>query len=93
MAVEQDLKQLLRLMLFNRAINNTDDHERNFSFMRHQNGYRLAPAYDLVPSLGLGEYHAAGFGFQPYPPPLKKQKNKVKFLAKQRRCTRNRPAG
>ncbi len=79
-AVEQDLKQLLRLMLFNRAINNTDDHERNFSFMRHQNGYRLAPAYDLVPSLGLGEYHAAGFGFQPYPPSPKEAEKQGKIF-------------
>lgn len=67
-AVEQDLKQLLRIMLFNRAINNTDDHERNFSFIHTEDGYCLAPAYDLVPSLAVGEYHAAGFGYQPYPP-------------------------
>ncbi|MFY9179722.1 MAG: HipA domain-containing protein [Venatoribacter sp.] len=66
--IEQDLHQLTRLMLFNSAINNTDDHERNFSFMHDDEGYRLAPAYDLVPSLGAGEYHAAGFNYQPYPP-------------------------
>jgi serine/threonine protein kinase HipA of HipAB toxin-antitoxin module len=29
--IEQDLKQLLAIMLFNRAIHNADDHERNFS--------------------------------------------------------------
>lgn len=66
--IEADLKQLLTLMLFNSAIHNTDDHERNISFMHTRAGYQLAPAYDLVPSLTLGEYHAAGYGYQPSPP-------------------------
>lgn len=65
---ETDFEQLLKLMLFNRGINNTDDHERNFSLIIRGEGYRLSPAYDLVPSLALGEYHAAGFGFQAVPP-------------------------
>ena len=42
-------------MLFNRTINNTDDHERNFSFMRTIKSYQLAPAYDLVVSMATGE--------------------------------------
>lgn len=66
--IEQDLRQLLRLMLFNRAINNTDDHERNFSLIHLGDGYQLAPAYDLVPSLARGEYHAAGYQYRPDPP-------------------------
>lgn len=66
--IEQDLQQLLRLMLFNRAINNTDDHERNSSFIHTAQGYQLAPAYDLVPNMETGKYHAAGFACQPYPP-------------------------
>lgn len=67
-SIEKDLKQLLSLMLFNRAINNTDDHERNFSLIHRGEGYELAPAYDLVPSLVTGQYHAAGFETNPYPP-------------------------
>jgi serine/threonine-protein kinase HipA len=67
-AIEHDLEQLLHLMLFNRAINNTDDHARNFSLINRGEGYQLAPAYDLVPSLAVGEYPAAGYGFNPYPP-------------------------
>jgi len=67
-SIETDLQQLLRLMLFNRAINNTDDHERNFSLIHRDAGYQFAPAYDLVPSTTVGEYHAAGFGYQLYPP-------------------------
>lgn len=66
--IKTDTEQLLRLMLFNRAIHNTDDHERNFSFIHTSAGYRLAPAYDLVPSMTTGEYHATGYGYQPDPP-------------------------
>jgi len=66
--IQEDIRSLLRLMLFNRAINNTDDHERNFSFIYGEEGYGLAPAYDLVPSLSLGQYHAAGYQYQPAPP-------------------------
>lgn len=47
--IETDLTQLLRMMLFNRAINNTDDHKRNFSLMHKGNSYCLSPAYDMVP--------------------------------------------
>lgn len=65
---EADFEQLLKLMLLNRGINNTDDHERNFSLINRGAGFRLSPAYDLVPSLVLGEYHAAGFRFQANPP-------------------------
>ena len=66
--IETDLKQLVRQMLFNRAINNTDDHERNFSLIHTGAGYRLSPAYDMVPSLSHGQYHAAGYNYSPYPP-------------------------
>ena len=38
------------------------------SLIHRGDGYRLSPAYDLVPSLTVGEYHAAGFGYGPRPP-------------------------
>ena len=66
--IAADLGQLARQALFNRAINNTDDHSRNFSLIHRGDGYRLSPAYDLVPSLAVGEYHVAGFGYEPWPP-------------------------
>lgn len=66
--IESDLKQLLRLMLFNRAINNTDTHERNFSLINDGSGYRLSPAYDLVPSLVTGCYPVAAYQYTPFPP-------------------------
>lgn len=67
-AIEADLGQLARLVLFNRAINNTDDHSRNFSLIHRGDGYRLSPAYDLVPNPTVGEYHVAGFGYEIRPP-------------------------
>lgn len=67
-AIKADLEQLARLALYNRVINNTDDHARNFSLIHRGDGYRLSPAYDLVPNLAVGEYHAAGFGYEPRPP-------------------------
>lgn len=67
---QADFEQLLKLMLFNRGINNTDDHERNFSLINRGNGYQLSPAYDLVPSLAVGDYHAAGFRYGTGPPAL-----------------------
>lgn len=66
--IEADLTQLLRLMLFNRAINNTDNHERNFSLINEGDGYCLAPGYDMVPSLTTGAYPVAGYQYSPWAP-------------------------
>jgi serine/threonine-protein kinase HipA len=35
--------------VFNAAVTNNDDHPRNHALLRHADGWRLAPAYDLVP--------------------------------------------
>lgn len=67
-AVQAVLEQLARLALFNRAINNTDDHARNFSLIHDGDRFRLSRAYDLVPGMAVGEYHAAAFGCEPNPP-------------------------
>jgi serine/threonine-protein kinase HipA len=48
--VEQDLRELFRRVLFNVAVGNRDDHLRNHGFIRHADGWRLAPAYDMNPS-------------------------------------------
>lgn len=84
--VEQDLEQLLRMMLFNQGIHNTDTHERNFSFMHNGEAYQLAPAYDMVPSLAVGQYPVAGFGYDVLPPLCSEvgKKGKVFGLAKTR---------
>ena len=45
---ESVCQEVFRRMVFNVLANNTDDHERNFSFMRRRGGkWELAPAYDL----------------------------------------------
>lgn len=66
--IEADLTQLLRIMLFNRAINNLDDHERNFSLISEGDGYRLSPGYDMVPSLVTGAYPVAGYKYSQWAP-------------------------
>ena len=43
------LEQLFRRMAFNVYIEETDDHTKNFSFLRREGGdWELAPAYDLT---------------------------------------------
>ena len=37
-------------MVFNAAVTNNDDHPRNHALLRRQKGWRLSPAYDLVPA-------------------------------------------
>lgn len=64
----EDLRQLYGLMLLNEAINNIDDHLRNFSFRVGDDGLRLAPAYDLVPSDARGAYPSLVFGNDPARP-------------------------
>ena len=45
---ESDQEEVFRRMVFNILANNTDDHNKNFSFLMDEKGHwRLAPAYDL----------------------------------------------
>jgi serine/threonine-protein kinase HipA len=50
----QDARELFRRMVFNILMDNTDDHEKNHSLLvvaPFQHGrFRLAPAYDLLPT-------------------------------------------
>ena len=47
---ELDCAELFKRMIFNAAVTNNDDHPRNHAFLRRSKGWRLSPAYDLVPS-------------------------------------------
>ncbi len=47
----EDLRKLYQRMIFNIFVRNTDDHPRNHGFLATENGLRLSPAYDIVPSL------------------------------------------
>ena len=54
----QDADQLFRLMCFNVFAHNLDDHSNNFSWLCEEGRWRLAPAYDLTYSEGMGGEHA-----------------------------------
>lgn len=47
---KDDAPELFRRMVFNALISNTDDHPRNHAVIAMGNEWRLAPAYDLVPT-------------------------------------------
>ncbi|MFZ5558854.1 MAG: type II toxin-antitoxin system HipA family toxin [Pseudomonadota bacterium] len=46
---DADRIELFRRMVFNAAVTNNDDHPRNHAVRRTARGWRLTPAYDLVP--------------------------------------------
>jgi serine/threonine-protein kinase HipA len=48
-------------MVFNAAIGNVDDHLKNFWMLAHRGGFRLAPAFDLVPDIGGRGEHTLSF--------------------------------
>jgi serine/threonine-protein kinase HipA len=55
-----DLAALYRLMVFNAAIGNVDDHLKNFWMLARPDGLRFAPACVLVPDItGRGEHTLA----------------------------------
>jgi serine/threonine-protein kinase HipA len=47
---QADCAELFRRMVFNAAVTNNDDHPRNHALLRRHKGWRLSPAYDLVPA-------------------------------------------
>ena len=53
----EEVYALFRLMVFNVAIHNRDDHAKNFSFQLINGEWRCAPAYDLLPSAGFNGFH------------------------------------
>ena len=48
-------------MVFNAVIGNTDDHLKNFWMLQDRRGFRLSPAFDLVPDIGERREHALAF--------------------------------
>ena len=53
----EEVEAFFRLMAFNVAIKNRDDHAKNFSFQLVADEWKLAPAYDLLPSSGFNGLH------------------------------------
>lgn len=63
-----DCHQLFRRMVLNVLIENTDDHEKNHSFLYRDGQWRLSPAYDIQPQIqGVG-YHQMRLGKEGYAP-------------------------
>lgn len=54
---ENDATEIFRRMVFNVLANNTDDHNKNFTFIMTSNGrWSLAPAYDMTYIFNMGGY-------------------------------------
>ncbi len=66
----QDLQRLYRQMVFNVMIGNTDDHLKNFIMLHNDEGWRLSPAFDLVPNIGFNREHVLRIGYDNRPPDL-----------------------
>lgn len=66
----QDLQRLYRQMVFNAMIGNTDDHLKNFLMLHNDEGWRLSPAFDLVPNIGFNREHVLRIGYDNRPPDL-----------------------
>ncbi len=65
---ERDVPQMFRQMVFNALLGNTDDHLKNFWLLADANGYRLSPAFDLLPDTGARREHVLLFDLTPLPP-------------------------
>lgn len=61
-----DLAALFKHTVFNGLMGNTDDHLKNFSMLHGSGGYRLSPAYDLLPDINMNQEHVLFFGDQRY---------------------------
>ncbi len=48
--LDEDRAELFRRIVFNATVTNNDDHPRNHAVRRTARGWRLTPAYDLVPA-------------------------------------------
>lgn len=54
----REVERAFRLMVFNVAVHNKDDHAKNFAFVCDRDGaWHLAPGYDLTFSAGMNNEH------------------------------------
>ena len=53
----KEVGKMYRQMVFNILTGNKDDHSKNFAFIYKNNEWKLSPAYDLVPSIGINDNH------------------------------------
>ena len=76
----EDLIQLFCQLIINEALLNTDDHERNFSMLEDENGWRLSPVYDVVPEEDFYSEHAIAFNGSKFLPKFSDAMNTGKLL-------------
>ncbi len=67
-APEIDVPQLYRQMVFNALLGNTDDHLKNFWILHDDAGWRLSPAFDLLPDTARLIEHVLRFDLEPAAP-------------------------
>jgi serine/threonine-protein kinase HipA len=67
-APEADVPRLYRQMVFNALLGNTDDHLKNFWLLRDATGWRLSPAFDLLPDVAGLREHVLRFDLTPAAP-------------------------
>jgi serine/threonine-protein kinase HipA len=65
---KNDATALFRQMVFNAVLGNTDDHLKNFLMLHYPEGYRLSPAFDLLPDVARNREHILAFQYDNYPP-------------------------
>ncbi len=53
---ERDAEMLFRQLAVNLHLQNTDDHLQNFACLHTGEGWRLSPAYDIVPNIFQAEH-------------------------------------
>lgn len=80
----QDLHRLYRQMVFNVMIGNTDDHLKNFIMLHNDEGWRLSPAFDLVPNVGFNMEHVLRIGYDNTPPDLETLLQEAKYFGLKR---------
>jgi len=81
----QDLQRLYRQLLFNVMIGNTDDHLKNFLMLHDDEGWRLSPAFDLVPNIGFNQEHVLRIGLDNKPAGLETLLAEAKHFGIKRR--------
>lgn len=57
----EDVARFYRQTVFNAMLGNTDDHLKNFWMLNAGAGYRLSPAFDLMPDVGEKGEHTLSF--------------------------------
>ncbi len=81
----QDIQRLYRQMVFNVMIGNTDDHLKNFLMLHNDEGWKLSPAFDLVPNIGFNKEHVLRIGLNNRPSDLETLLQEARHFGLKRR--------